>query len=116
MNTDAIFSSKDECWETPQNFFDELDKEFHFNLDPCATPENAKCAEFFTKDQDGLQKNWGGTTYFVILPTAEQLANGCGKHTRKAKSRKRLLYASSLPELTQSGFTIMCSVKQRYVL
>ena len=116
MNTEVLFSSKSELWSTPQDLFDELNKEFHFNLDPCATSENAKCAEFFTKEQDGLQKNWGGTTCFAIPHMAEQLGNGYKRHTRKAKSRKRLLYALFLPERIQDGFTIMCSVKRRSVL
>ena len=47
-------------WATPQAFFDQLNAEFDFNLDPCATPENAKCATFFTKEVDGLKQNWGG--------------------------------------------------------
>lgn len=59
MNTDCMFSSKSDLWETPQDFFDELNREFHFNLDVCALPENAKCASYFTPEQDGLQKNWG---------------------------------------------------------
>jgi len=32
-----------DCWETPQWLFDELDKEFHFDLDLCATKDNSKC-------------------------------------------------------------------------
>lgn len=36
------FSSKTDLWATPQAFFDELDKEFHFETDVCALPENAK--------------------------------------------------------------------------
>ncbi len=44
MNTDVMFSSKTDLWETPQDLFDKLDTEFHFNLDVCALPENAKCA------------------------------------------------------------------------
>lgn len=54
------FSSKTEEWATPQKFFDELNKEFKFNLDPCATKENAKCKKFFTKEQNGLKRSWGG--------------------------------------------------------
>lgn len=47
MNTDCMFSSKSDLWETPQDFFDELNREFHFNLDVCALPESAKCASYF---------------------------------------------------------------------
>ena len=43
MNTDLMFSSKTEEWETPQAFFDSLNSEFHFTLDVCSTDENAKC-------------------------------------------------------------------------
>lgn len=45
----ALFSSEKEDWETPQEFFDELDREFHFTLDPCADDMNAKCEKYFTK-------------------------------------------------------------------
>ena len=48
MNTEVMFSSASDLWETPQDFFNELDAEFHFTTDVCATPENAKCGYFFT--------------------------------------------------------------------
>lgn len=56
----ALFSSAKEDWETPQDFFDALDQEFHFDLDPCADDMNAKCADYYTKEQNGLLKDWGG--------------------------------------------------------
>ena len=42
INTNLMFSSKSDDWETPQYIFDELDSEFHFTLDPCATVFNHK--------------------------------------------------------------------------
>ena len=60
MNTEVMFSSATDLWETPQDFFDALNREFRFGLDACATPENAKCENFFTQKQDGLSQNWGG--------------------------------------------------------
>lgn len=60
MNRDAMFSSKTDEWATPRDLFDELDREFHFETDVCATKENAKCARFFTRQQDGLAQKWGG--------------------------------------------------------
>ena len=50
-------------WETPQDFFDTLDAEFHFTLDVCAIPANAKCARFFTPVDDGLQQAWSGVCW-----------------------------------------------------
>jgi phage N-6-adenine-methyltransferase len=50
-------------WETPPDLFEKLDHEFGFTLDVCATPENAKCETFFTKEQDALQQNWTGVVW-----------------------------------------------------
>lgn len=46
----ALLSSGQDLWETPQKFFDELNEEFHFTLDARATPENAKCEKYFTEE------------------------------------------------------------------
>ena len=63
MNADVMFSSKTDLWATPQDFFDKLDAEFHFNLDVCALPENAKCAAFYTPEMDGLSQPWYGNCW-----------------------------------------------------
>lgn len=63
MNADVMFSSKTDLWETPQDFFDELDAEFHFSLDVCAVPDNAKCAAYYTPEQDGLSQPWTGVVW-----------------------------------------------------
>lgn len=68
MNTNVMFSSENEVWSTPQDFLEELNSEFNFNLDPCALPENAKCNKFFTPEQDGLIQDWGGHTVFCNPP------------------------------------------------
>ena len=60
MNSNVMFSSATDSWETPQNLFDELNKEFHFDVDVCALPENAKCRKFYSPEENGLSKNWGG--------------------------------------------------------
>jgi hypothetical protein len=49
------YSSRTDLWETPANFFADLNAEFHFTLDVCATPENAKCERYFTPEADGLK-------------------------------------------------------------
>lgn len=46
-------------WETPQTFFDELNKKFNFVLDVCAVPNTAKCKEFYSPEEDGLKQPWG---------------------------------------------------------
>ena len=72
MNTATqkiMFSSKTGEWATPQDFFDKLDWRFGpFDLDPCATPHNTKCVNFYTEAEDGLSKDWSGHTVFVNPP------------------------------------------------
>lgn len=74
------FSSKTDQWSTPQDFFDELNKEFNFTLDPCADKSNAKCQKFFTKEDDGLSKDWWGEKVFVNPPYGREI----GKWVKKA--------------------------------
>ena len=61
-NIDVMYSSKTDQWATPEDFFEELDKEFHFDLDPCADETNHKCEHYFTKEQNGLKPDWGGAS------------------------------------------------------
>ena len=64
----ALFSSDDQSWGTPWEFFNKLDEEFHFTIDVCATPESAKCKRFYTKYDDGLKQDWTGETVFCNPP------------------------------------------------
>lgn len=59
----AMFSSKSNDWATPQDLFDKLNDEFHFTLDVCAIPENAKCEHYYSPEQDGLLQHWEGTVW-----------------------------------------------------
>ena len=73
MNS-VFFSSKNDIWSTPQDFFDTLNEEFRFTLDACALSYNAKCKLFFTPQDDGLVQNWGGHTVFVNPPYGRKIA------------------------------------------
>lgn len=50
------YSSKSDDWETPQALFDALDDEFGFQLDVCASKENAKCKNYLSAN--GLELPW----------------------------------------------------------
>lgn len=91
MKTDIIFSKKNDEWETPDYIFKELDNEFHFDLDPCATAESHKCEKYFTKEQDGLSQKWGGTEYSVIHHTAKYRL-GCKSVMRNQKSQEHFAF------------------------
>lgn len=73
MNTELMFSSKSNEWETPQDVFDMLNDEFHFTLDPCSTHLNAKCEKHFTIAEDGLKQDWRGETVFCNPPYGREL-------------------------------------------
>lgn len=83
-----MFSSNSDEWATPEDFFNMINQEFHFNLDPCATSENHKCEKFFTMEQNGLNMDWGGYRVFCNPPysnIAEWVAKcyeeGCKENT-----------------------------------
>ena len=80
MNTNTMFSSKSNEWETPQELYDELDEEFGFTLDPCATHENHKAPMYFTEEENGLLESWDGHIVFMNPPYGRQI----GAWVRKA--------------------------------
>ena len=73
MNKELMFSSMTDLWATPQDFFDKLNEEFNFNLDPCSTHENAKCEKHFTLEEDGLVQDWGGHIVFCNPPYGKEI-------------------------------------------
>lgn len=80
MNTDLHFSSTTDDWPTPLDFFNTLDEEFNFTLDPCSSKENAKCPTFFTKEDDGLAQPWDDHVVFMNPPYGRDI----GKWMKKA--------------------------------
>lgn len=63
MNKEVMFSSATDNWATPQDFFNNLNAEFHFDLDVCADEINHKCDKYYTKEQDGLTMPWKGIVW-----------------------------------------------------
>ena len=63
MISNVLYSSQSVEWETPQELFDSLNAEFHFNLDPCSSDQNAKCKDHYTKKDNGLIQDWGGEMF-----------------------------------------------------
>jgi phage N-6-adenine-methyltransferase len=59
----ALFLSGSTDWETPPELFKRLDEQYHFDIDVCATAQNAKCRRYFTPDEDGLTLLWIGTCW-----------------------------------------------------
>ena len=94
---DIIKTSKKDDWETPQALFDKLNNIYKFTLDPCATHENAKCEKYYTKEDNGLSKDWGGEIVFMNPPYGREI----GKWVKKA-------YEESL-----KGAIVVCLIPAR---
>ena len=90
------FSSKTDLWATPQAFFDKYNGIYKFDLDVCATHDNAKCERYFTEEDDGLAQEWTGVC-FMNPPYGREIIHWM----RKA-------YESSL-----QGATVVCLVPAR---
>lgn len=53
------FSHKSDEWATPQDIFDDLNKEFDFDMDVAANKENTKCVQFLSSEKNALLHEWG---------------------------------------------------------
>ena len=80
MISPTLYSSRTDDWPTPQSFFDQLNAEFGFTLDPCASATNTKCVAYFTQKDDGLKQDWGSHRVFCNPPygkTMREWARKC---------------------------------------
>lgn len=80
MNNEVMFSSKTDEWSTPQDLFDKLNEEFHFDLDVCANESNHKCALYYNREQDGLKMTWKDHVVWCNPPYGREI----GKWVKKA--------------------------------
>lgn len=103
MNTKLMFSSATDLWATPQDFFDKLNEEFHFQLDVCATAENAKCEKYYTKDQDGLNMPWIGICW-CNPPYGREIGRWVKKAFESSVRGGQLLSCYYLAERIRDGF------------
>ena len=90
------FSSKTDLWATPQEFFDKYNALYGFNLDVCANQDNAKCSNFLSIEDNGLEQEWRGSCW-MNPPYGREIIHWM----RKA-------YESSL-----CGATVVCLVPAR---
>lgn len=69
----VMLSSKDMTWATPDCWFEYLDLEFGFTLDPCCSHETAKCRKHYTPAEDGLLQSWKDERVFMNPPYGREL-------------------------------------------
>ena len=96
-----MFSSKTDLWSTPQAFFNELNKEFNFTLDPCANKENAKCEKYYTKEDNGLIQDWKNEIVFCNPPYGRELNKWVKKCYEESKHAKIVML---IPARTDTSY------------
>ena len=59
----GMMSSVTDQWGTPDDLFAELDTEFNFTLDACASTWNHKVDNYYDEAQNGLEQPWTGVVW-----------------------------------------------------
>ena len=93
-----MFSSKNNSWCTPRDFFEKLNQEFKFNLDPCCLPKSALCKKYFTPEEDGLKQSWDGHNAYVNPPYGREI----GKWVMKASEEQGGVVVMLIPSRTDT--------------
>ena len=104
MITKGMFTSNSNEWATPKELFDELNNEFHFTLDPCATPENAKCRKFFTAEDNGLLKDWSNEIVFCNPPYGRAIKDWVEKAYNEAEKGGGTIVVLLIPARTDTAW------------
>lgn len=94
------FSSETDMWSTPKDFFEVLNREFRFTLDPCATEENAKCSKYYTKEDNGLEQSWDNEIVFCNPPYGRQLKDW----VKKASEARGGVVVMLIPARTDTSY------------
>ena len=91
MNTRRCFSNTRTDWATPQFWFDYLNLEFKFTLDPCCYHQTAKCKKHYTLAEDGLSQSWENERVFMDPPYGRSLRTWMKKAYTEARDNGALV-------------------------
>lgn len=72
-------------YPTPQEWFDYLNLEFGFTLDPCCAHGTAKCVKHYTEAEDGLSKSWEDERVFMNPPYGRNIGPWMAKAYAESK-------------------------------
>ncbi len=91
---------------TPLAIFNELDKEFHFTLDPCTStskPNNLGTKHYFLyPDKDGLIEDWSQYGTAFVNPPFKYAKQWIAK--AQAESKKGITVVVFLPSKTETAW------------
>lgn len=87
-------------WATPDSVFLPLNEEFRFTLDAAASPDNAKCARFFTTEDDGLVQPWTGEVVWCNPPYGRDRLAKWVERGRRAAAHEGAIVVMLVPAYT----------------
>lgn len=96
----VMFSKSSDEWSTPQDVYDALDSEFHFDTDAAASECNRKCANWFGpggSHEDALSFYWPRFKTYWLNPPYSRCREFIDKASREASA----------------GSTVVCLVPSR---
>jgi phage N-6-adenine-methyltransferase len=83
---EVLGSSRSDNWPTDPAAFADIERQYGpFDLDPCASHENAKCARYFTREDNGLAQRWFGRV-FMNPPYGRELPQWMAKAWESSQS------------------------------
>ena len=93
-------TSSSQEWGTPWDLFNNLDEEFHFTVDVCASACNTKCEKYYDIEQDGLVQDWTGEIVWCNPPFQQEAIIKWLKKAKESKCTSVFL----LPARTETGW------------
>lgn len=89
-----LFSSERDNWETPEDLFNKLNKEFEFTIDVASSDDNCKVKRHYTIKEDGLKQSWDNEIVWCNPPYGREIEKWVEKAvTSKVKTAVLLLPA-----------------------
>ena len=85
-----MFSSEDMNAVTPQDFFDQLNGEFAFELDLAADEKNTKCDYYYDERVNSLEQDWTGHCW-CNPPYGRSIGQWVDKAARESKAHGSLI-------------------------
>mgnify|MGYP006290043163 CR=1 FL=1 len=101
MNKSLLSSDKMD-WATPQKFFDDLNEEFGFTVDVCASDWNAKIKRFWSVSDDSLSLSWRGEVCFMNPPYGRDIKHWVKKAYEE--SLKGAVVVGLIPSRTDTSY------------
>lgn len=114
MVSKVVHSRKTDEYRTPDSLYEELNREFHFDIDVAATHENTKCRLYYTKEEDGLLSSWSGSVW--CNPPYSQNYQWCEKAFNERRNCENIVML--LPSRTDTKWWhdfVMRAYERRFI-